>query len=83
MRDTATVPVRFRLAEELAKREEPMSQSELSRRSRVSMTTINAMVLNKTKQVSLATLDALCKALGVEPGDLLTTKPPTKRKAGG
>jgi DNA-binding Xre family transcriptional regulator len=35
------------------------------------MTTINAMVLNKTKQVSLSTLDALCGTLGVRPGELL------------
>jgi DNA-binding Xre family transcriptional regulator len=35
------------------------------------MTTINAMVNQKTKQVSLATLDALCGALDVEPGELL------------
>lgn len=66
-----TVPVRFRLAELLAERDEPMSQSELSRRSGVSMTTINAITLNKTKQVSLATLDSLCSALKVEPGELL------------
>ena len=63
--------VRFRLHEVLADRDDEMSQSELSRRSRISMTTINAMMLNKTKQVSLATLDALCDALGVEPGELL------------
>jgi len=67
---TANVAVRFRLHEVLADREE-MSQSELSRRSGVSMTTINAIVLNKTKQVSLATLDALCGALEIEPGELL------------
>lgn len=67
----ATVAVRFRLHDVLARREDEMSQSELSRRSRVSLTTINAMMLNKTKQVSLATLDALCDALGVEPGELL------------
>jgi putative transcriptional regulator len=67
---TAIVAVRFRLHEVLAERED-LSQSELSRRSGVSLTTITAMVLNKTKQVSLATLDALCGALGVEPGELL------------
>jgi DNA-binding Xre family transcriptional regulator len=71
---TVAVTVRFRLhevLEELERANRPMSQSELSRRSGVSMTTINAMVLNKTKQVSLATLDAICGALGVGPGDLL------------
>jgi len=66
--------VRFRLHELLRERREAgdeMSQSELSRRSGVSMTTINAMANNKTAQVSLATLDALSRALGVEPGALL------------
>jgi DNA-binding Xre family transcriptional regulator len=80
MTETA-VTVRFRLSEVLAARSEPMSQSELSRRSGVSMTTINAMALNKTKQVSLATLDALSAALEVEPGELLEreTKKRVKR----
>jgi len=73
------VTVRFRLAEVLAGRNESMSQSELSRRSGVSMTTINAMALNKTKQVSLATLDALSAALGVAPGELLVRES-TRRK---
>ena len=41
------VTVRFRLSEVIANRDAPMSQSELSRRSGVSMTTINAMALNK------------------------------------
>ena len=48
-----------------------MSQSELSRRSGVSLTTINAMVNNKTTRVDLATLDKLCRVLDVDPGDLL------------
>lgn len=76
----AVVPVRFRLHEVLAEREPAMSQSELSRRSGVSMTTINSIALNKTKQVSLATLDALCGALGVEPGELLEREGKRKRK---
>lgn len=70
----STLAVRFRLSELLRERREAgvdISQSELSRRSGVSMTTINAMANNKTAQVSLATLDALCGALGVAPGDLL------------
>lgn len=66
--------VRFRLHDMLGE----MSQSELSRRSGVSLTTINAMVLNKTKQVSLATLDALCAVLDCDPGELLERE--TKRR---
>jgi len=75
------VTVRFRLHEVLADREGDISQSELSRRSGVSLTTVNAIALNKTKQVSLETLDKLCEALGVEPGDLLERDEP-KRKRG-
>jgi len=41
-----------------------MSQSELSRRSGVSLVTVNAIANNRTKQVSLETLNNLCKALG-------------------
>lgn len=77
--------VRFRLHELLEKREksgQPMSQSELSRRSGVSYTTINAIALNKTRQVSLATLDSLCAALGVEPGELLEREGEGKKKRG-
>lgn len=77
---TAALATRFRLREILDSMSPPMSQSELSRRSGVSMTTINSMALNKTVQVSLATLDALSKALGVEPGDLFARAPESKRK---
>jgi putative transcriptional regulator len=78
--------VRFRLHELLRQRREAgeeISQSELSRRSGVSMTTINAMANNKTAQVSLATLDALCEALDVEPGDLLERERERKRRGRG
>lgn len=75
------VTTRFRLDAVLAGLKEPMSQSELSRRSGISMTTINAMALNKTKQVSLATLDAISAVLGVDPGSLIEREaPPARRK---
>ena len=61
--------VRFRLKELLE--EAGMSQSELARRSGVSYPTVNGMVGNGTTRVDLATLDAISKALGCEPGDLL------------
>jgi putative transcriptional regulator len=68
---------RFKLRELLEKA--GMSQSELARRSGISFQTINGMVGNRTAQVSLKTLDALSKALGCEPGDLLEREP--KRRA--
>ena len=68
---------RFRLQEILDSRETPVSQSELSRHSGVSLTTINRMANNLTAQVSLRTLDSLSASLSeligrqVEPGDLI------------
>jgi DNA-binding Xre family transcriptional regulator len=58
-----------------------MSQSELSRRSKISLTTINSMVLNKTKQVSLATLDAICSVLEIAPGELLAQEADLPRRS--
>jgi DNA-binding Xre family transcriptional regulator len=73
------MPVRFRLQALLDAYDPPMSQSELARRSGVSLVTVNAIANNRTKQVSLETLDALSRALGVEPGELLES---TSRKRG-
>lgn len=60
---------RFRLRELLAAAD--MNQSELARRSGVSLVTINAMATQRTTRVDLSTLDAISKVLGCEPGDLL------------
>jgi putative transcriptional regulator len=75
------VTVRFRLQQLLDERE--MSQSELARKSGVSFVTVNGMANNRTAQVSLKTLDALCSALGVPPGELLEREPAAKRKGRG
>jgi DNA-binding Xre family transcriptional regulator len=71
MAETLEMATRFRLADLLELAEPSMNQSELARQSGVSIVTINAMANNRTKQVSLATLDAISAALGVEPGELL------------
>jgi DNA-binding Xre family transcriptional regulator len=56
-----------------------MTQSELARRSGLSLVTVNNIATNRTKQVSLATLDALCAALdNIDPGELLERD--TKRR---
>ena len=68
---TLGMTTRFRLREVLEARKAPISQSELSRRTGVSLTTINAMVLNKTARVDLATLDSIARELGIRPGDLI------------
>lgn len=68
---------RFRLQELLD--EKGMNQSELARRSKISIVTVNKIAQNRSNQVSLKTLDALSKELGCEPGDLLEREP--KRRA--
>ncbi len=82
------MPARFRLQELLDSRSPAVSQSELSRRSGVSLTTINRMANNLTAQVSLKTLDALSAVLSelleeqVNPGDLIERVPEKKRGRG-
>lgn len=59
----------FRLAEAIKAAE--TTQLGLAADSGVSFATINRMCRNRTRQVSLETLDRLATALGVEPGDLV------------
>jgi putative transcriptional regulator len=83
MRLNPDVAVRFRLDALLS---DELTQSEVARRSGVSLNTINAIANNKTKQVSLATLDAICKALEIEPGELFMfedDRPRAKRRGRG
>jgi DNA-binding Xre family transcriptional regulator len=56
-----------------------MTQKELQRKSGVGYSTINGMVLNKARQVSLDTLDAISAALGCEPGDLVARRARRRR----
>ena len=74
------VTVRFRLQELLD--EAGMSQSELARRSGISLVTINGIANNRTAQVSLKTLDKLAFALGVEPGELFEREGKRGRRRG-
>lgn len=84
----ALVTARFTLQGLLESREPAVSQSELSRTSGVSLTTINRMANNLTAQVSLKTLDALSQALTellrrpIEPGDLIERVPERKGRRG-
>ena len=67
------MPTVFDLAAILTR--QAISQSELARRSGLSLRTVNRIYLNTTSQVSLATLDKLADALGVAPGRLLAKHP--------
>ena len=73
-----TVPLRFRLRavlDELRAAGRPMSQSALAREAGVSLSIVDAIVHNRQRQVSLDTLDALSRVLGVPAGDLLESVP--------
>ena len=65
-----------------------IGQSQLSRESGVSFSTINRMCTNATEQVSLRTLDSLSVTLSrltgkpVKPGDLIEQVPEKKGKRG-
>jgi DNA-binding Xre family transcriptional regulator len=78
MHPVSEMAARFRLAELIE--QAGTNQSELARRSGVSLVTINAIANNRTRQVKLETLDRLAEALGVEPGDLLEREPKRRGK---
>ncbi|MBK6306868.1 MAG: helix-turn-helix transcriptional regulator [Gemmatimonadetes bacterium] len=78
MQGILSMAVRFRLADVLAER--TMTQTELSRRSGVSIVTVNGIANNRTTRVDLETLDKLCEVLEVEPGELLERETPKRRR---
>lgn len=88
MHGAQALSVRFKLREILEAAD--ISQSELSRRSGVSLVTVNAICVNSTRQVRLDTLNSIANALrelgvkDVGPGDLLewTPDPGGGRKRG-
>ena len=56
----------------LAKRK--MSVTELSARVGITMANISILKNGKAKAIRFSTLDAICKALNCQPGDILEYK---------
>ncbi|HSX32668.1 MAG TPA: helix-turn-helix transcriptional regulator [Candidatus Saccharimonadales bacterium] len=56
----------------LAKRK--MSVTELTEKVGITMANLSILKNGKAKAVRLSTLDAICKALDCQPGDILTYK---------
>lgn len=52
-----------------------MSISELQRQTGLSYVTLHSLYQNKSTRVDFNTLDQICRALGVQPGDLLEYAP--------
>ncbi len=61
--------IRVDLDEMLAKRK--MSVTELSNRVGITMANLSILKTGKAKAVRFSTLDAICKALSCQPGDIL------------
>lgn len=61
--------IRINLDVMLAKRK--MSLTELSDRVGVTMANLSVLKTGKAKAVRFTTLDALCRALDCQPGDIL------------
>ena len=60
----------------LAKRK--MSSSELAEKIGLSPVNLSILKTGKAKGVRFTTLDAICKALDCQPGDLLEYRPPVE-----
>ncbi len=60
----------------LAKRK--MTSSELAERIGLSPVNLSILKTGKAKGVRFSTLDAICKALDCQPGDLLEYRPPAE-----
>ena len=57
----------------MAKRK--MSLNELSRRVDITLANLSILKNNKAKAVRFTTLEAICKALDCQPGDILEVVP--------
>lgn len=55
--------------------ERRMSIADLARESGVAYTSLFELYHGRAKRVDLKTLNSICKALGVQPGDILEYQP--------
>jgi putative transcriptional regulator len=66
------MPILINLDVMLAKRK--MSVTELSEKVGITMANISILKNGKAKAIRFPTLDAICKALNCQPGDILEYK---------
>lgn len=57
-----------------------ISLTELSKRVRISMSNLSILKNNKAKAIRLSMLEALCKVLECELGDLITLNEPESQE---
>lgn len=71
------MPIIVNLDVMLAKRK--MSLSQLSEQVDVTIANLSVLKTNKARAVRFSTLEAVCKALDCQPGDILEYVPEEKR----
>lgn len=74
------MPIIINLDVMLAKRK--MTLSQLSEQVDVTIANLSVLKTNKAKAVRFSTLEAICKALDCQPGDVLEYAPETEEPAG-
>lgn len=58
-----------------------MSLNELSERVGITLSNLSILKTGKAKAIRFSTLDAICKALGCQPGNLLEYIPDSEESA--
>jgi len=69
------VPIEVQLDLMLLKRK--ISLTELSHRVGISITNLSILKTNKARAIRFSTLDAICKELECQPGDILARTDPS------
>jgi putative transcriptional regulator len=76
------VPVHVRLDELLGQR--GLTLTELSESIGITLANLSILKTNKARAIRFSTLDAICRELACQPGDLLSWQPdPLDRKGEG
>jgi putative transcriptional regulator len=70
------MPIMVRLDEVLAAR--GMTLTELADRVGVTLANMSILKTNKARAVRFSTLEAICRHLGCQPGDILVYVPPER-----
>ena len=59
-----------------------MKLTELASRDDITLANLSVLKQNKARAIRFSTLDALCRELGCQPGDLLEYQPDAPQSAG-
>ena len=63
--------------------ESGMTLTELAQRVDITLANLSILKTNKARAIRFSTLEAICRELGCQPGDLLSWDPPRSAKPRG